>query len=121
MTQKILVVDDDGIFRAIMRKNLEKLGYNVLEKASGMDVNALVEQEQPVACLIDIVMDEKEGIETIIDLGSLAIRPKIIAVSSTEFYLTLAVDLGCDAGLKKPITPAQLEATLQSLDIFPDK
>lgn len=120
MTKKILVVDDDRIFRAIMRKNLEKLGYSVLEKNSGKEVNALVEQEQPVACLIDIVMDEKEGIETIIDLGSVAIKPKIIAVSSTEFYLTLAEGLGCDAALKKPVTPAQLEATLHSLDILPD-
>lgn len=118
--KKILVVDDDSMFRSIMRRNLESMGYQVTEFESGIGVKAWVERNQPVACLIDIVMDGKEGVETITDLKNLLFQPRIIAVSSTKFYLEIVKALGADAILLKPVTPATLEATLRNLGLSPN-
>lgn len=116
--KKILIVDDDRIFRTAMRHHLKQLGYEVIENDSGVGVNRQIEQDQPVACLIDIVMDKKEGLETIMDITMLAKRPKIISVSSNVQYLDFAVALGCDAQLVKPVTPEVLANTLHTLQVL---
>ena len=113
--ETVLVVDDDEMFRAIMKRNLEKLGYSVAENNSGVGVLKQIQELNPIACLLDIVMDNKEGLETIGELNTLSIRPKIIAVSSNSFYLECAVDLGADAQLKKPVTTEALSAVLAEL------
>lgn len=120
-TMKIIVADDDALFRTIVRKHLGELGYTVIECDSGAGVIPGIRQHHPVACLIDLVMDVKEGVETIGEIVALADRPKLIAVSSNRFYLDLAADLGADATLAKPVTPAALKAALTKLGITPDE
>ena len=113
--KKILVVDDDRLFRSTMRRHLELLGYAVMENDSGVGVRLQVEQEQPVVCLIDMVMEEKEGIETILEIIKLPNRPKIISVSSNRDYLEMAVALGADSMLSKPVSPEKLAQALGDL------
>ncbi len=113
--KKILVVDDDRLFRATMKRHLEQLGYEVVENDSGLGVDEQIQQDQPVACLIDIVMDKKEGIETIMEISKLPNRPKIISVSSNILYLDLAMSIGSDAQLLKPIAPESLTYALRNL------
>lgn len=113
----LVVADDDALFRSIMKRHLGKLGFTVIEEASGRNVRAQIENHRPLACLIDIVMDEKEGLETITELAGLAGRPKLIAVSSQPFYLELATTLGADATLTKPVAPDELKAALHQLGI----
>ena len=113
--QTILVVDDDEIFRASMRQALTHLGYRVLELPSGIGVRELVEKEKPVLCLIDLFMDHREGIETLVDLKSMDHPPKLVAVSANMEFLGITKTLGTDAILTKPITRERLEATLTML------
>lgn len=112
---KILVVDDDRLFRVLMKHHLETLGYAVIENDSGLGVDQQILHEQPVACLIDIIMDKKEGLETIMEISSLPNRPKIISVSSNMQYLDWAMSIGSDAQLAKPVTPESLANTLHAL------
>jgi len=111
----ILVVDDDEIFRAAMSQILGVLGYRVLELPSGVGVRELVENEKPVLCLIDLIMTDREGIETLTDLKSMENPPKLVAVSSNVQYLGITRILGADAILTKPVGRARLEATLKNL------
>ncbi len=116
----MIVADDDEMFRMIMRRHLGAMGFEVIEDDSGKAVVAQIGQYRPVACLIDIVMGEKDGIETMTEIAELPRRPKVIAVSSNAFYLELASELGADATLQKPIALATLKATLDRLEIRPD-
>lgn len=116
----IIVVDDDAIFRSVIKMQLNRIGFSVIEKESGKGVAEEIEKVQPVACIIDIFMDEKEGIETILEVSNLPMRPKIIAVSSSNFYLNIANDLGADASLKKPVSLQSLEETLSEMNILKD-
>lgn len=113
--QTILVVDDDEFFRASMRQLLDTLGYRVIELPSGVGVRAVVESEKPVLCLIDLIMAEREGMETLMDLRAIEYPPKLVAVSSNAQYLGIAKYLGADSILIKPVTRESLEATLEEL------
>jgi len=112
---KILVVDDDRIFRATMKLHLERLGYEVIENDSGVGVTMQIQLDQPVACFIDIIMDKKEGLETILEITKLPVRPKIISVSSNMDYLDFAISMGSDAQLLKPVSLEKLKSTLNTL------
>jgi CheY-like chemotaxis protein len=118
--QTVIVADDDAMFRKIMTRHLGAMGFAVIEDESGKQVAAQIGQYRPVACLIDILMDEKEGIETITEIAQLPLRPKVIAVSSNAFYLEIASELGADATLQKPIALETLKATLERLEIRPE-
>lgn len=113
----ILVVDDDTMFRSIMRRHLQNMGFEVIENDSGLNVAKQILHYRPEVCLIDIVMDEKEGLETIREIQSLPYRPKIIAVSSNGMYLDFATELGADDALLKPISSDSLRAALIRIGI----
>ena len=113
----ILVADDDAMFRSIMKRHLHQMDFDVIENESGKGVTAQIQRLHPVACLIDIIMEEQEGIETIREIAKLENRPKVVAVSSNALYLELAANLGADAILLKPISPDRLRATLSRLGI----
>ncbi|HVO14548.1 MAG TPA: response regulator [Alphaproteobacteria bacterium] len=66
----------------------------------------------------DIIMPEKEGIETIIELRQRDPKVKIIAISgggrtSNQIFLDVAKKFGAVDVLAKPFTPKQLLATVQ--------
>lgn len=114
-SKTFLVVDDDPIFRGHMTLLLTELGYHVIESSSGLGVNELVTREKPVACLIDLVMAEREGIETILELRSRPDCPKLIAASSNPMYLSMVEPMGVDAILHKPVSQERLQTTLNQL------
>lgn len=113
----ILVVDDDQMFRTVMKHHLQGMGFSVLENDSGVGVMEQIARHKPAACLIDIFMDKKEGMETIREITELPDRPKVIAVSSDAMYLTIAKEFGIDAALQKPIALDTLRNTFDGLGI----
>ena len=113
----IILADDDELFRAIMKRHLTRMGFDVIEETSGKHVLAQIQRHHPVACLIDLVMDEKEGMETISEIQALPNKPKVIAVSSNPLYLEFAQTLGADAIVTKPVAEESLRATLKQLGV----
>ena len=119
MSGKVLVIDDDPKFRAMISTMLVGAGYAVCEASNGLEGIAVYRCEQPQTILIDILMPEKEGIETIRELRANGYRSIIIAMSgggqihNTEI-LTLAKKLGADAVLKKPFRMQELVALIKS-------
>ncbi len=118
MKKSILVVDDDSMFRAIIRRHLDKLGFHVIENQSGTGVIEQIQTHAPAACIIDMVIDDREGIATIQDILTLQDRPKIIASSSNPHHLRHAEALAIDGTLLKPVSPAQLRSALISLHLI---
>lgn len=114
----ILIADDDEIYQTLIKAHLDRMGFDVLVESSGKNVISQIRLNQPVACLIDIVMDDKEGIETIMEIADLPNKPKIIAISSHRNYLDMARMLGADDCLMKPITPDDLGTALSGLGVL---
>jgi signal transduction histidine kinase/CheY-like chemotaxis protein/tetratricopeptide (TPR) repeat protein len=64
----ILVVDDDGPTRELLRRILEADGWTVCEAANGREALALVKERPPGIILLDLMMPEVDGFEVVAEL-----------------------------------------------------
>jgi len=109
---RILVVDDEPLLRRTLRAILERAGHEVLEAVDGAKALNVFVESHPDLVLIDMVMPNREGAETIVDLRAAGCVP-IIAMSgaggdSGALYLRIAAEVGADRTLAKPIRAAAL-------------
>ncbi|MDP3000761.1 MAG: response regulator, partial [Bryobacterales bacterium] len=114
---KVLVVDDDEGIRNLFWQVLTGAGYDVSLAGDGRQALKLVEDQEFDVVVTDLVMPEREGIETIQAIRKEHRKLKIVAISGAfgGKMLRTAELLGADAALLKPVTPAQLLATLRGL------
>jgi CheY-like chemotaxis protein len=110
---RILVVEDDVPFREMLRKILERAGYEVQEAQNGHVALELYRQQPSDLIITDLVMPEKEGIETILEFRRLNSAVKIIAISgggrmNPAVNLAMAQKLGANRTLAKPFAPQEL-------------
>ena len=61
--RSILVVDDEAAAREIVRRNLERDGWSVLEAANGKTALDLLAVEHPAAIILDLTMPVMDGFE----------------------------------------------------------
>lgn len=61
----VLVVDDEGPVRALLRDVLEMQGYDVREAVDGPAAVAAVAEERPDAVVLDIMMPGLSGLEVL--------------------------------------------------------
>lgn len=106
---RILIIDDDTNLRRVMRKVLERAGHTVYEAENGLRGIEVVERELPDLVVTDLLMPEKEGIETIVELRERFPSIGIIAVSGAGGVgdrgpLIDAELFGADAALPKPFS-----------------
>lgn len=114
----ILIIDDDPGMRRVMARALVEAGHQVRKAKNGIDGLALFHSRHSECVIADIVMPEKEGIETIRELRQHAPNVPILAISGANrsaFYLHAATALGANASLQKPFFPAELLGAVESL------
>jgi CheY-like chemotaxis protein len=110
----ILVIDDEAMMRAVIRKILEREGHTVLEAGDGDVGLKLAKEELPDLVITDLIMPEREGIETIQVLRSDFPTLRILAISGAGSAaeggpLADAELLGADDSLAKPFTADELQ------------
>ncbi|MCP4746692.1 MAG: response regulator [Desulfobacteraceae bacterium] len=118
--KRILIVDDDEQFRLMLRRVLEKEGYEVHEAVDGRQAIASFRRLRTDLIITDIIMPEKEGVETIVALRQEFPTVKIIAVSgggrnAPGDYLLLADKLGAQVTMEKPLDRARLLVEIKDL------
>jgi CheY-like chemotaxis protein len=79
--EKVLVIDDDSLVRDTTVRILEREGYQVVVASDGVRGLRVFRTEQPDLVITDIIMPEKEGIETIGEIRGDRPDAKIIAIS----------------------------------------
>lgn len=117
---KILVFDDEPSILLMFKKMLEKEGHHVEVALNGKDGMRLFEKNKPDLLITDIIMPEKEGLETIFELRRQYPALKIIAISGggrigPDGYLPGAKLLGADAVFAKPIVPKEFLKKISDL------
>jgi CheY-like chemotaxis protein len=111
---RVLVIDDDQIVREMISRMLKGAGYEVLEATNGATGLAVVASGINIDLVItDIIMPEKEGIETIHELKRDFPEMKILAISGggkgeSKNYLTIARSVGANSTLGKPFVKQEL-------------
>lgn len=105
---RILIIDDDMQIREMLRQMLEFEGYKIQEAANGKEALKMQSQNPADLVITDLIMPEKEGIETIREMRKMFPDVKIIAMSGggvvgPESYLKIAKSLGAQKTFVKPI------------------
>jgi len=110
---KILIIDDDNQFREMLHEMVKREGYIVFSALDGAEGMKIFKQEKPDLVITDIIMPEKEGLETILELKKNVPEVKIIAISGggrshPGDYLLTAKYFGADKTLAKPFSKSEL-------------
>lgn len=117
---KILVFDDEPSILLMIKKMLEKAGHEVEIALNGKEGMVLFERNKPDLLITDIIMPEKEGLETIFELRRQYPDLKIIAISGggrigPDGYLPGAKLLGANAVFTKPLVPKEFVQAVADL------
>jgi two-component system OmpR family response regulator len=107
----ILVVDDDGHIREVVRFALERAGHSVREAANGAEALRSAQASPPDLIVLDIVMPELDGLSVCKTLRQSS-RVPIIFLSSRddEIDRVFGLELGADDYITKPFSPRELVA-----------
>lgn len=107
---KILIIDDVPQIRQMVRRVLEREGFEILEARHGGEGIKLIRIHMPDVVITDILMPEMEGIETIRKLVTEYPTLPVIAITGAADtpYLEIALRLGARYGLHKPLDRDQL-------------
>src|SRR5664279_2444131 len=105
---KILVIDDEPSILLMIKKMLEKAGHEVEMALNGKEGMQIFENNKADLLITDIIMPEKEGLETIVEMRKKYPDLKIIAISgggriSADGYLPGAKLLGANMVFQKPL------------------
>ena len=65
MGTRILVVDDEQLYRHLLRVNLETEGYEVIAARDGEEAIELVTSRQPDLIILDVAMPRLDGFSTL--------------------------------------------------------
>jgi len=120
MAARILVIDDEEEVRDIIKQMLELEGYEVITAVDGNQGIKLFKQEPADLVITDIIMPDKEGIETIIELRNQFPDVKIISISGggrigPHDYLNMAKKLGAERSFTKPFERKKLLKAIEEL------
>ena len=119
--KRILVIDDDMQMRQMLQQMLEREGYDVVDAPDGKEGMKLYRQDPTDLIITDIIMPEKEGVETIIELRRDFPDVKIIAISGgsrgidAESCLFAVNQFGADCVFSKPFDRKELLEAISGL------
>ena len=117
---RILIVDDDELFRGMLRLTLLRSGYEVDEAADGRQAIRLHESTPVDLVITDLIMPEQEGLDTIQQFRRRHPAVKIIAMSGggridARDFLKIARHLGAERTFAKPFENSELVAAIAEL------
>jgi len=118
--KRILVVDDDAQIRKMLREILEREGFAVVAAANGKDAVSLYQNQPTDLIITDLIMPERDGVETIMEFMQLNPKAKIIAISGggrigPRDYLEMAEALGARRTFSKPFKRQAIVTAIKEL------
>ena len=114
---KILVVDDERAVRESLRRALELEGYDIELAEDGRQALERLEQAQPDAVILDVLMPGTDGLEVCRVLRSRGSRlPVLMLTARTQVEDRVeGLDAGADDYLTKPFALEELLARVRAL------
>jgi len=117
MTEKtILVVDDEARMVEFIKMNLELEGFRVVNAADGYQALEKVVRELPDLVILDVMMPDMDGFETLKKIREVSTIPVIfLSVKGEEFDRVRGLDLGADDYMTKPFSPRELVSRIRAV------
>jgi YesN/AraC family two-component response regulator len=118
--KKVLIIDDEPYILLMLKKMLERAGYEVDLASNGREGMELFQKESADLVITDIIMPDREGLELIIEMKKKRPGLKIIAISgggriSPDSYLECATHFGAEKVFQKPFRQKELISAVREL------
>lgn len=116
----ILVIDDEELVRQTLESILREAGFDVATAANGEEGLKFLGDHAVDLVVTDILMPQKEGIETIVQMRKFHPHLGVVAISGGGRTrnlepLKFARQLGADATIPKPFEPEDLVNAVRSV------
>lgn len=122
--KRILVVDDEPDFAAIVQDNLKKEGFVVEVAYDGVEALEKVQANPPDAIILDVMMPEKDGYAVCAELKSdekyrdipiIMLTAVADHVSSTSYSHHDGLSMEADDYLPKPASAEEISDRVKNL------
>lgn len=105
---EILIVDDNADIRGLWSEALSERGFKVRVAPCGYEAVRIAGSEPVDVVVIDLIMPDKDGIETLLETKAVRPQARILVVSGggamiPGSYVEIAKELGAHAALQKPV------------------
>ncbi len=112
----ILVVDDEQRIAEAVAMNLELEGYQVITAGGGQEAIEKVTREMPDLVILDVMMPDMDGFETLQRIREVSTTPVImLTVRGDESDRVRGLDLGADDYMTKPFSPKELVSRVRAV------
>jgi Response regulator containing CheY-like receiver, AAA-type ATPase, and DNA-binding domains len=113
VTLNVLIVDDEEMVRLTLCQLLEREGHKIVTAVNGAEALAMLAVTDVDLVVTDMIMPDKDGVETIIAIRKRWPKLRILAISGggrtrNLDFLKYAKSVGADAILPKPFNRAEL-------------
>ncbi len=117
MGQRILVVDDDPTVSDVVRRYLERAGFDVALAGDGPTALAAYAREQPDLVVLDLMLPGMDGLEVCRRLRAASDGVAVIMLTALgeESDRVLGLQIGADDYVTKPFSPRELVLRVQSV------
>ncbi|MHC1759407.1 MAG: response regulator transcription factor [Negativicutes bacterium] len=116
---KVLLIEDDANIRQLIRYNLGKENFHILEANDGLQGLAMVRTGKPDVVILDLMLPGMDGLEVCRTLkgNSLTAALPIIMLTarSEEIDKVLGLEIGADDYMTKPFSPRELVARVKAV------
>lgn len=108
---KLLIVDDEADIREFARRFFAKRQIEVFTAGGGQEALEIIEKEKPDLVLLDMRMEQMNGVDVLKELRQSNNPVKVIMVSGVEDeeVIQQAKDYGIRGYIHKPLVLEELE------------
>lgn len=119
MDKTVMVIDDSGSFRTVVRLALQKAGYGVVEAVDGQDAVSKLDGRKYNLIVCDVNMPNMDGLTFLRHVKTVAnykFTPVImLTTESQEAKIAEGKAAGARAWITKPFQPSQLIEAVKRL------
>ena len=114
--KRILVVDDEPRMIGFIRMNLELEDHWVIEAHNGIEALDAIRTQLPDLVLLDVMMPDLDGFETLRMLREFSEIPVImLTAKGEENDKVYGLELGADDYITKPFGPRELSSRIKAI------
>ena len=112
----ILIIDDDGDIRDVVRIALSQAGFQTSEAADGLRGLEAIERIKPDLVVLDIGLPEMDGLEVWRTVRVTSDVPILfLTAQGDEIDRIVGLEMGADDYLPKPFSPRELVARVKAI------
>lgn len=118
MSKNVLIIEDSGSFRMVVKVALERAGYEIMEAANAEEACALLDGRSIHVVVCDLNMPGMNGIEFVRHLRTTSYKFTPVVMLTTDSQVERkaeAADMGVRVWITKPFQPTYLIEAISKL------